>query len=353
MADVTPDPEGSEASTPRGRRDRAQLFLVAAIVLAVLFVTLAGLLNSVIYSGTLATRDAGADADVTIEYHGAAADVGAALLASANDHDGTADHATLSATVENGLAAWENASTQHAARRGHVTTVENVTPTDGSRISDETAGTDDHFHPAGNVSRHDWTLAESIRVRNYTIEGDPSAAIDPAGDPANVTDSFFVTFGDAHALHLYEDGSESCLVGREIDGDGTIDDDDLSDPVCVASGTIVVDVTDGTVAPGDAPDTTTAFDASFFAALGPGHSIAYRNGDAVEGSYRLVVNEPAGSIDSTPSDAYDDPTDPADGDPTVEAVVYDVSYDVRYRSEDVRYEAPIRIAPEEAAYDDA
>ncbi|QHS16010.1 hypothetical protein GWK26_01950 [haloarchaeon 3A1-DGR] len=358
MADVSVVPESDTHTSTESRTDRGQLFLVAAIVLAVLFVTLAVLLNSVIYSGTLATRDAGADADVPIEYHGMAADVGERLLASANDHDGTATHATLSATVEDGITAWENASTRHAARRGRVTTVTGVATTDGSRISDEPTGTDDHFHPAENPSRHNWTLATSVSVRNYTIEADPSESIDPDGDPANVTDSFFVAFGDAHALHLYEnpdDSSKSCLVRRDVDGavDAAADDADLSDPVCVGSGTIVVDVTNGTVAPGDDPEDTTTFDDSFFASVGRAHSITYWNGDAVTGSYDLQVNEPAGSIDSTPSDAYDDPADPDDGDPIIEAVVYDVSYDVRYRSEDVRYETSIRVAPGEAPYDGA
>ncbi|SEH55364.1 hypothetical protein SAMN05192561_10676 [Halopenitus malekzadehii] len=364
MADVTAGSTGDAPTGSASRSDRGQLFLVAAIVLAVLFVTLAVLLNTVIYSGTLATRDAGADVDATIEHHSGATAVGTHLLTAANDHDGSADHDSLRTTVTDGLSAWENASTRHAARRGHVTTVANVSTTDGSRIRYVGAdGADERFHPAnttGNWS-HDWTLAESVSVRNYTIEADPSESIEPADAPANVTDSFFLVVtaaggsGDAYALHLYEDDSQSCLVRRNVDGtvDGDADDADLSDPVCVGSETIVVDVTTGTVAPGNDPGNTTAFDNSFFASIGRDHSIAYWNGDAVTGSYDLQVNSTRSNIGSTPSNAYDDVETGDPDNPTIEATIYDVTYDVRYRSETVRYEAPVRIAPGEAPYDDA
>ncbi|WP_280537956.1 hypothetical protein [Halopenitus sp. POP-27] len=342
MADVSA--RGSR--TVRGSEtdvDRAQLFLVAAIVLAVLFVALAALLNTVIYTGTIAARDTGADTGTAIEYHGTAETTGHRLLTTVNDNDGTADVGNLTDAYRDGIDAFANGTIHRAARHGTVLTVTNRTVTGGSRIRSD----DGQFTTTDGTAN--WTLAADVRVRNYTIEATPTTTIEPGNvDPVNVTDTFFVTVdgGATHALHLYADADaadRACVVARDVDA-GT-----LGDPVCVDDGTVVLDVTNGTIAPASDPADTNAVDVSFFGDVGPGHAIEYTNGDGIEGSYTLFVDDPPGSLSHDPSNAYASPE--SGDDPTDEAAVYGAAYDVRYRSERLRYESSIRVAPREAPYD--
>ncbi|MFC6614737.1 hypothetical protein ACFQAS_07170 [Halopenitus salinus] len=346
MADVRgpeqPPRAASSESTDRPRRDRAQLFLVGAIVLAVLLVALAVLLNAVIYTGNLATRDTGADVAATIEYDDAAHDAALEVFTATNDYadENEANHTQLEANLTGGIGAWETASAEHAAIRGTMSSIENVETTDGYRLQQ---ATNDSFHPNSDDNTTEWDLADSTRVRNYTINATPENQVNADTlndtDPGNVTDTFFVEFeGDeTYYLYLYEsDSGDGCTLVH----DGT----DGIDRACVDGPTFVVNLTaDPTNSTATISNSSTGdsseFNTTFFQDLDPNHSITYHNPGNISGEYDLVVESDDGSV------VYDDEP------PNSTEVIYDLEYDVVRRSDSLHYRNGTRIAPKEAPYD--
>jgi uncharacterized protein (UPF0333 family) len=353
MADV----RGSERSRTSGRacRDRAQLFLVGAIVLAVLLVALAVLLNAVIYTGNLATRDTGADVAATIEYDDAAHDAAFEVFTATNDYadENEANHTRLEANLTGGIGAWETASAEHAAIRGTMASIENVVVTNGTRIEhDSTTG--ENFYPVDDNSTTEWTLADPTRVRNYTINAEPinetdEGALDPT-DPANVTDTFFLELDGADTYYVY--------LFRDTSGEGCVivhDATNQFDRECVSETEFVVDLTadpangTATIAPASSPGSTETFDASFFEDVGPDHSVTYHNPGEMNGTYGLTIDSRLDGPDVDANRFNEDRT--VDEDPTAWDAIYDLEYDVVRRSDSLHYRNGTRIAPEEAPYD--
>ncbi|MFA9517090.1 hypothetical protein ACERIT_07725 [Halopenitus sp. H-Gu1] len=356
MADVNgsvPSREPAGSGAIADRTDRAQLFLVGAIVLAVLFLALAALLNSVIYTGNLATRDSGSDVAATIEYDDAAHDAIEVVLAETNDYSEGTDvaHDELWTEFSEGIDAWESASAEHAAIRGTMVSIENVTITNGTRIQHNST-TGENFYPVDDNTTTEWTLADSTRVRKYTIEAEPTngtAATLNDTDPVNVTETFFIEFtgNETYYLHLYRTSSgDGCALVH----DGT----DGVERECVSDSEFHVNLTGDstnsniTIAPASAPGSTEAFDVSLFESVGPGHEITYHNPGTMNGTYTLTISSTTGDAGMDANRFNEDPN--ASGSPTADDAIYDVEYDVIRRSKAVRYRNGTRIAPEEAPY---
>ncbi|MFB6089763.1 MAG: hypothetical protein ABEJ97_01775 [Halobellus sp.] len=332
MADLRPPSRGSR---PRGREDagddgtdRGQLLLVGALALAVLFVSLALLLNTAIYTGNLATREAGVDGTAAIDYVGAAEAAGVEAIRSVNERNDST-HAALRTALEATMRTWDDAAAHHRATAGDLADVDVVAVTNGTQLRQNDSSrnfTDRSYAP-------NWTLvsdAEGVTgVRSIRLTVDATRL---TADPSDVVadDVFHVNVSSdvgTRSLFLYNEsgtprarivqpsGTTNCTVGA------------------VTDGTFVVDVANASVGGASCPPLARLDDTS------GNVSITFRDGDAAGGTYRLVVDEPPAAL---PLSGFHDP---GAGQPYWTYGLYAAEFRVSYRTPQLDYAATIEVQP--------
>ncbi|KPN31414.1 hypothetical protein SY89_02160 [Halolamina pelagica] len=310
--------------------DRGQLLLVGALTLAVMLVALAVLLNAAIYTGNVATRDAGTGAGEAIEYENEATTM---AQASIDGVDGDT-YAAVRSNFTDSVTGWSELAHTHSGASLTSTNLTTVDMTNGSRIAQQTDRnfTDDN----GNST---WTVAEDSHVRAFRLnvtQGDLASS---------ATDAFQVTFNDGTdewGVFVHSDGSGNVAVTVEDETDTEVGDGCTVDPG--ADDRVVVDITAGTVAGEDCPELR------FFGNLSGTYTVGYvdaldgSDNEQVNGTYSLVVDEPTSSlVTGADEDA---------GAPTVSPALYSADLNVTYRSADLFYQSEFRVAPGEAGADD-
>lgn len=274
-------------------RNRGQLILVGGISLALVLVAIVLVLNSAIYSENLASRSSTDDMDGALERQ---ADVRASVGRLLVDQPA----ADLNDEVDAVGAEIENQS----ARGGAVVSVEHTGQTPGTRL--ERAGLTSVDDGTGN-----WTVADDVRVRNFSVELDAAtfdaATFDVTGD------------GDSWQVQLAETGGD---VSVTVDG-STMSGTCVSAP---SDGTVTVDFSDGTVGGKTCPALVPVFHEA------TKYRVELLGGDADDGSVSLVVANST-SVQSN----YD----------TVEPVTYSVDVQFVYQTNDLYYETTLEVTPGE------
>ncbi|WP_144902325.1 DUF7261 family protein [Halobellus captivus] len=312
-----------------GDRDRGQLLLVGALALAVLFVALALLLNTAIYTGNLATRDAGVDATPVIEYVSESRAAGVEAVRSVNDRNNS-DPTELNAAFRSAIDRWDDLASHHRAVGGDVVAVEVATVTNGTRIQQDDASRD-FTSDAGD---RNWTVAADADlsgVRSMRLTVDESTLAD---DPSDLVadDVFHVNVSSdagTTSLFVYDDGGNPAV--RVVD-DGT------ARPACfagsVTDGTFVIDVPNESVGGAACPALSNV------SAVGDDVEISYRDSQMAGGTYTMVLDERPGELSALGVDAVDG------GSPYWTHAIYGAQFDVTYRTEELDYEARIEVLPE-------
>lgn len=323
MADVTPLWRREE----RRDADRGQLFLIGALSLAVLLITVALLLNTAIYTENIATRGGGTDSAEVIGFQNAAQ----AQSVDAFEHvncEHNASYGDLRGNYTASMNVWEDTAARHRAAEGHVGEVTVNDTTEGTRIVQDD---DRNFTDAnGNAS---WELVADANARNYTITAQPSSLI--TSDTGNLTSDpvFRVAFeasnGDVWSIYIY-DGTVGDITVAVVEPDGTIDSRGADSPARL-------DITNATL-DGDSWDAL-----RFFDDLGEGYDVSYEYGDATTGTYSLAVDRNVSAVDGA---QYHD--DSSGDSPYVTPALYDAEIDIVYQTQMAYYEAKYRVAPGEA-----
>lgn len=302
MANVNPP-----GSRNRGRRraDRGQLLFIAGLLLAVTFVLLAVLLNSVIYAENLGSRGADIGGDDPVEYETAALGAGEEFLASVNRGAETGtDHGDLERNFTAAMDSWNVQSRNHSIRDGDYSRVTVDGFVRGTQVSAE--GTT--FENDSNVEN--WTLLSGgVHVRNYTIDIDDLHATGPA-------DAFglVVTNGsDEWRMDIYDGRVRTEENGAEIGQ-------------CSVSGPESIDFAAGTV---DGADCDVA---TFGGDLEPPYdAVSYVNGSRIEGNYSFV----------TDADVHGSP------DYDTRRGLYAANLTLEYETSRIEYNSTVRVAPGE------
>ena len=318
---------GGEVGTDRRDRGRGQLLLVGALALAVLFVALALLLNTAIYTGNLAARDASGDTTPAIEYVSAAQSAGTDAVYSVNRRNNTSAtelNRAFTATMDR----WDDLAAHHRAVEGVIADVNVTETTNGTRIQQDDASRS--F--TNDTGAADWTVVDgitSVRSMRFTVDSSTLTRIDDAGNAT--TEPVFRTEITADA-----DTRSAYIYHNDTSDNPEVLVDDTNQTVCAAGsvtdGTFVVDVPNESVggAPcpalggiGDDPD-----------------AIECRNGDAAGGTYTMVVDEPPSSLSLFGLNS------PGTGSPYWTDAIYGANLTVTYRAADLDYEATIEVVPE-------
>ncbi|WP_311171232.1 hypothetical protein [Halobellus ordinarius] len=322
MADVTArDGEGGGRSPDH---DRAQLLLVGALALAVLFVALALLLNTAIYTGNLATRETGADAVPAVEYVGETRTAGVDTIRSVNRLNNTSTDA-LNSAFNASIDRWDDLASHHRAVAGDGAAASVVAVENGTRIQQDNA-TRDYTDESGAAN---WTVAADTDlsgVRSLRLEVDESTL--PSGFADDVFHVNVSSTEGTWSVYVYDTGS-----GPEV----RVFDDGSEVAQCPAASvtddTFVIDVPNESVggapcaALGDVDD------------LGTDAAIRYRYGDQAGGTYTMVVDEPPSAL-TLPGLA-----DAGTGQPYDTPAIYSADLSVRYRTPELDYEARIEVQP--------
>jgi len=324
MADVRRPPDRTRKRSESD--DRGQLLLVGALALAVVFVALALLLNTAIYTGNLATRDSGVEATPAIEYNSAARHAGVDAIASVNRRNNTSAN-DLNRAFTATMGRWDDLASHHRAVVGDAADTDVAGITNGTRIQQDDASrnlTTDSGAP-------NWTVVSGVsgvRSMRFTLEAS-ALTDDPTDLVADEVYHVTVTSGaGARTVFVYDTPS-----GPEIRVN-----DGGTETTCAAGsvtdGTFVVDVPNESVGGASCP------------ALGPvdstdgSASIDYRDAGAAVGTYTMVVDEPPSALSLSGVNTA------GSGAPYWTYAVYSAELDVTYRTETLDYEARVGVVPE-------
>ena len=278
-------------------RDRGQMILVGGILLAVLFVALALLVNTAIYTDNVATRG-GDSAGEALEYQSGVVSSIGGLMDAENAHGGHTDVSNITQAVEDGTVHIDTAVQQNHLRRGAAASVSVQ-----SDLDNRTNGL--LIREAGASEFHSWE-ANATGVRGFTFELDPDNMT--AEEPLTI------------------DLDRTSLQVNYTGGDVAVENSS-GDTVCSVDGgdTVHFDVTgkslDGEPCQFESPE------------FGEDSEIAFENGSNAGGSYELTVAE----------ESKDNVTGPE-----VSDALYSLNaVEIRFDSPEVSYETTVRIAPGE------
>ena len=307
--------------------ERAQVLLMAALGMAILFVTLALILNTSIYTENLATRgsDVAGGGDVA-RFVDASRDGISGAVTYANYHNHTSDgneHGPLHQNLSASVSGWHNATARQFALRGQSVSATFVGTENGTRIEQES---DQNFtDDDGNVT---WTVAEGVNgTRAFRIH-------------VSRNDSIF-KFGQAGAFNVTADNGSTTWTMNVTDTDSgvqvSVENGNGGQFNCtVAPPPLWIDVTGGTVAGDDCRGLAFAED------VGPPYNLTYNNGDNIDGNYTMVVTNTSIAENQRPH-LHDE----GEGEPFAAPAVYATNVSLTYHSPRLYYNGTIRVAPGE------
>ena len=336
MADVSGG--GRSVSPPEDAADRAQLLLVAGLVIAVTLVVLALTLNTVIYTENLATRSSDvAGGDDSIRFLDASEDAVAEIVARAN-RDHNESHAALRANVSVDVDAWRNATGRSYATNGVVTNLSNRGLINGTRML-QTDGSRKFTDAAGTST---WTLADDVSgTRQFRINATNASLANSTQTTLESDEVFYVQLNGASAaweVYVYKDLLASTINVTVKNATSGV----KRTPCSTGGDYAAVNVTAGTVGGESCPALSFASD------LGSSYAITYNDtetgvGDpTITGTYHLIVDD--GSVARSPGASFND--GPGNS-PWADPAIYAVEYDAVYETGRLRYSASVRVAPGE------
>lgn len=323
-------------------RDRGQIVLIAAFILAVTFIILAIVVNTAIFTENLATRGGVSGSAEALQYQHELNDTVGTVIVSANaDNNASASTTSLEANVSDSVTNISDQSGRQQASMGRVVNASYESETFGFRIAQDN-GTDRAFTSAAGDST--WQPATDVdRTRNFemnvtAIDGNFVLDLNGTSDRSwNMTLSGSGLNTAANDIDLEVErpgvGSQECTR--------TIEDQDFT-----------VDVTGGTFdgEPCHALRLTNDGDRMWLASgISGGYDITF-DGDTgtVEGTYAFVIDGGGNPQDATGnvSDRTGTTGTPPN-EPYYKDAIYEVEVTGAYVTSEVGYETGIRVAPGE------
>lgn len=324
MADVMPSMEAED--------DRAQLILVTALVIAVLFVALALIVNSAIYTENIATRDTGAETSTALQDQSVAiADLQTNLDRTnerlAPPEDGEDDYDSSHSNFRSGIEQWSKHRTEYQAKSGRIIDTD-VTSVNGTQIRQTEDGS---FESADG--RSDWTLVndtEEAGLFEMTVDAD--SVYSSSGENQTVmTDESFYVLIDNRQIFIYEDSSGNFTVAAAEKG-AEKDGDELANEECNFEGIseATIDIHGGTVNGEECEQLDFYTDE----VVGTIHDIEYQNAvvdenERINGTYELIVD-----TEIVDSDKFSTANDV----PSERTILYRIETELVYRSSETSLE---------------
>lgn len=331
--------------------DRGQLILVAAFAIAVIFVSMALIVNSAIFTENLASRGETTGSDGALSMRAMVETNAGDNLEAVNRN--YSDDGTQVTAFEESVEQLSVQTSNQQSRSGRLVTVEYLSHSDGTRIVHNDSsdfredGTATDYTLASNVERApgaNGTRAFRINATTLGATGNSSAfeiKVNQTGATAN-------------------DYSWRARIYRNVTASGeyihvrTIRNDTVTDEVANCdvprggpSAPIRIDVTAGTVQgqPCEALRTRTDGENFHFGAgtdaSSNDYDINFRNADQISGNFSMTVRDDGG-LSLPLLDLFG-----SGGQPFEQDAIYDATIEYTYTTSDLRYETEVRVAPGE------
>lgn len=309
--------------TGQSCENRGQLILIAALVLALIFVALALVVNSAIFTENLATRADVPGSDDALEYR---YDV-IQSLGTAIEYVNVHHNANKTALRENANASIGNISEFGGIQQATMGSVVTVSHADDFEFGDRVAQTGARNFTNATAA-DDWTVAADVnRTRNFEINVTDRTSLSD-------TDPFRLNVTDGDTDWTMEIGSDGTNVTVDVEHPGVGETCTRSDP----DDPFIVDVTGGTVAgePCHALSQNLTGESMWFGTgVDEGYDIRFENGENIEGQYSFVLRD--GNVQEGDLPAAAEVTE----------AIYSLDVRYEYHTPMVTYETDIRVAPGE------
>lgn len=325
MADVSRDGVHGQVD---GTRSRGQLLLVTALSLAILFVTLALILNTAIYTENLATRsgDIGGATDA-VRYQDAARDGVGGIIGYANGHNNTS-HSTLRSNLSTGVEEFRNNSARLFASGDRAVEVTLNDSVDGTRIA-QTNESRNFTNRSGVTS---WILVQEVEntreIRFHVFSN--------LLDTLSLTPFRMILDGPLDTWELAVSSPTGSDVKIEVDSPSGVD-------TCTVSETDAwINVTEGTLA--DEPCEPLE---SFGDGIGTPYEIRFENSEDARGTYTMIVDNSTLANDvetGSNTHLFEDGA----GQPFAAHAIYSANVTVVYETSRLYYNTSVRVAPGES-----
>lgn len=303
------------------RSDRGQLLILSAFALGVLFVALALILNSAIFTENLASRGETTGGNNVVKFQDDL-DRGVGVVL-AHENRFIDNHPDIEDRINTSVSELDDALTDSNVVVGSGSRVSVRRLTRGALINQTDISRD--FVDASGTA--DWAVVEDVnQTRSFTMTVTQS---DVSETCTILSDCFVLDISNGTT-------SWQLSMGRDAATDEvTVQVDNGTIGSCTAdSTTFDVNITDGTVAGKNCQ--------ALSVADGPNTSydIDIRNGDQAGGTYSLVVDNT--TVATSPPAHFS-----SSGDPSVTPALYDVVVDYEYQAARVEYDSTLQIAPGE------
>lgn len=306
--------------------ERGQLLLISAIGLGVLFVTLALILNTAIYTGSLAAKDTTTEEGREIQsvQHNVVQNT-ARTLRHVNEANDTT-HEALYANLSSGVTDWSRLLDRHHVATGAAVNVSVVSVQNGTEIVQDNSSR--NFTDANAAAN--WTLAESVtEVRdvrmNVTREGLTEIEDDSCTPSGECYYLEIENGSDTWRLFAYTSEGESDISVEVVNASG-------GSMTCTTTGESAwINVTAGTFAGSGCPALASVEDD----VMPDPFNVTYANGDQITGSYRLTVDR---EISLSPHFS-------TDRSPSLRPTIYSANVSFGYRSTELIYRTEFRVTP--------
>ncbi|ELZ44747.1 hypothetical protein C463_07322 [Halorubrum californiense DSM 19288] len=310
------DREGAERD-----EDRAQIILITGLTLAVLFVAVVLLLNTVIYTENLATRGADAGGAEAIEFRDGAVEDLEGIMS--REHRNVSD-----GNARNGFNAsartYARAVADFRARDGVIADV-NVTRLDPGYFVYQNETDAGLRNMTDRNGADGWTVAAGVnRTRDYRLTLNSTSLSD------DVDDAFTVVADgpDGNWSLTVSNGTAGAINVTVNNGSG-----DVPRTFSHTGANVTVDLTAGTVGDERFPHLDWAENVENDGE----YAIRYRNGDRATGTYEFVVEDADESTSTNVSSR-----------PYVVEGVYGVKVEILHRTPELMYRDVVRLAPGES-----
>jgi len=318
----------------RPRDERGQILLIAAFTLAVIFVALALVVNSAIFTENLASQGEVAGSSEALTYQHQVRQSVTEAMAYANRYRYSNPTSSVQASVD----ALSEQGAHQQATGGQLVHVGYEGSRSGWRIADNTSGGSTFENESVPVSDQNWQLAESVdRTRDLEITITDESVLSGTKASAFTLEANEST-SEIWELRLWSTGGEVVVDVETASG--------RSGECRVPTGSPVeIDVTRGLVDGQRCHALTrngTGGDRMWW---GTGVSSPYdiwiKNGDQIRGNYSMILRG-----GSHTGDGLVDGPDSGD-DPFRTDAMYSATVEYLFRTSQVTYETEIEVAPGE------
>jgi hypothetical protein len=316
---------------------RGQLLLIAGLGIAMTLVVLAIVLNTVIFTQNLATREA-VDTRTPVEFTNAVEQGVGGIMVEAN-HWNTTDYGTLDTAFKEAVTTWAGNATYLAASKGTSADVSLEGTTNGTRVIQESRGAWEN-----QSGTSDWQIATSTeRIRRFHVNVSHTDLVSEDDTGLPTSDAFRINVSETSGadnwiLYIYENQSDSSRI------DATAIRPDGTKTTCSAShAELLIDITEAQI-----NGTSCGF--TFADNISSPYNISIENGDRISAKYTFVVNTDHATFSSAHGADYDFP--PSYTSPYAVPAIYSADVNVTVERADIEYQRIVTIAPENVPSDE-